>query len=197
MFRSCQICINRDDNIVPLLTQQERDAQEARWIRWSDKIKAEPGFHGDGATAGVLYNKALAKARSTGKVVFLVFHSTWCGSCQLMYYRLNMGKVAPIFHKYFVVQEIDGWEHQGGDQWENLGAERLHLKFSPQCGIPYWVLLNGEGKVIADSKKDGNNVGCPFDAATISYLISVVKKAAPTITKAELSSIEKDFNTPL
>jgi hypothetical protein len=69
-------------------------------------------------------------------------------------------------------------------------------------GIPFWLIFNVKGKLLADSrmpttdKKTGKsikaNVGCPANPDEVDYFIKLLKETTP-LQEAELAMIAKKF----
>ena len=60
------------------------------------------------------------------------------------------------------------------DLTDNSGAEDLYLKYAPEdAGVLMWVILSGEGKVLADAMEDVNgekkNVGFPYEPDEVAH----------------------------
>ena len=60
-------------------------------------------------------------------------------------------------------------------------------------GIPFWVIMDKDGNILADSqKKPGDNVGCPATAEEVSHFINVLKKTS-SINDKQVAAVEKRF----
>jgi hypothetical protein len=84
---------------------------------------------------------------------------------------------------------------------ENPGADALRNKyFGKDQGIPFWLIFDKDGKLLADSKirkegegpAQGSNVGCPAAEDEVNYFIGVLKKTTP-LTEYQLDLIQKRF----
>lgn len=70
---------------------------------------------------------------------------------------------------------------------DNEGAAALRRQYNGEGQwIPFWVVLNRKGKLLADSKlrkpgegpDKGTNVGCPAKKEEVTHFISVLKKTS-------------------
>ncbi|MCH8275184.1 MAG: hypothetical protein IH851_10375 [Armatimonadetes bacterium] len=80
-------------------------------------------------------------------------------------------------------------ENAGGQQvMKDLGGER--------AGLPYFAVLNREGKVLIGSKRpvegreDGRNVGHPVQPEEIAHFMRMMRKTAKYATEAQLKALE-------
>ena len=150
-------------------------------------------------SADIILKDACTKAGKENKQVLLIFHASWCGWCRKMDNSLN----DPVCKKYFddnyitchlIVEESDGkksLENPGAAEWKkNCGGERE--------GLPYWVVLNKEKKILVTSKMpagpgaEGGNVGCPAQKEEVAYFIEVLKRTSG-LTDKQLAVISKRF----
>jgi hypothetical protein len=67
--------------------------------------------------------------------------------------------------------------------------------------LPYWVIINKDGKILANSKlkneataldADGDNAGCPAETNEINYFLRVLKNTS-SLNDDELQIIQKRF----
>ena len=65
------------------------------------------------------------------------------------------------------------------DVVENPGGEELYKKYTPQQGgVPVWVVLSADAKVLADSFEDGKkNVGFPYYPNELTHYERVMRAA--------------------
>ena len=66
-----------------------------------------------------------------------------------------------------------------------------------QHGLPYWVILDKEGNLLADSRMEkengkGTNTGCPATEKEVNYFIDVLKSSSK-LTSDQLKVIAKRF----
>ncbi|WBV61479.1 thioredoxin family protein [Chryseobacterium camelliae] len=144
--------------------------------------------------ADVVLNKALTEAKSKNKNVLLVFHASWCKWCHVMEKNMNLPETKPVFEKKFVTAYVDVQEMKEKKALENPGGEELMKKYKgEEAGLPFWLILNPKGEVLADSfNEKGENLGCPSTAEEVAAFTAKLEKSSK-MNKAELQTIEKVF----
>jgi thioredoxin-related protein len=137
---------------------------------------------------------AYTKAAKENKKVLVIFHASWCGWCRKMDVSLNDPSVKDYFDKNYVIEHLTIQESPEKKHLENPGAEALNVKWGGKSqGLPYWVVLDKEGKLLADSKSaSGDNVGCPASKEEVDHFITVLKKTS-SITDEQVAAVEKRF----
>ncbi|HSQ54590.1 MAG TPA: hypothetical protein VLM40_02510, partial [Gemmata sp.] len=98
--------------------------------------------------------------------------------------------VEKILGKHLVIVKVDVVENPGG--------EELYKKYTPeQGGVPVWVILASDGKVLVDSFAEENgkkqNVGFPYEPHEIAHYEASLRKAIPTMTVSELDAVMKEL----
>ncbi|HAO06197.1 MAG TPA: thioredoxin family protein [Chryseobacterium sp.] len=144
--------------------------------------------------ADVVLNKALTEAKSKNKNVLLMFHASWCKWCHVMEKNMNLPETKPIFDKKFVTAYIDVQEMGEKKKLENPGGEVLMEKYKgKEAGLPFWLVLNPKGEVLADSFNDKNeNLGCPSTAEEVDVFIAKLKKSSK-MNDNELQTVKQTF----
>ena len=73
------------------------------------------------------------------------------------------------------------------------GGAKLHDSFeaSKTQGIPWFVVLDSDGKEIANSNGPKGNIGHPDTDEEIEVFIGIVKKVALTITDDDRAALKK------
>jgi hypothetical protein len=108
-----------------------------------------------------------------------------------------------LFSENYVVEHLVIKEADDKKSLENPGAQELYTKYAGEKGqgIPFWLIIDADGKVIADSRikpdgaapgSTGDNVGCPSEPAEIAYFVKVLHATSP-LTPAQLDIIKKNF----
>jgi len=147
--------------------------------------------------------QACTQAANENKKVMIIFHASWCGWCHRMDSIMNMPETRAFFTDNFVIEHLVVMESKGKENLENPGGADLMKKYNGAgTGIPYWLIFNAKGKLLADSrmpsvdKKTGKkikaNVGCPAQADEVAYFTGLLKKTTP-LKEAELSVIAEKF----
>lgn len=144
--------------------------------------------------ADIELNKALTEAKAQKKNVLLVFHASWCGWCKLMEKNMNLPETKPIFDKKFVTTYIDVQERGEKKKLENPGGQELMNKYKGEnAGLPFWLILNPKGEVLADSfDSKGDNLGSPATPEEVSTFMAKLEKSSK-MNKEELLTIQKVF----
>ena len=151
--------------------------------------------------ADAVMRDARAEASRSGKNVFIIFHASWCVWCHRMDSAMNDATVKSLFDKNYVIRHLTVDESKDKKQLENPGAAALRTKYDgDQQGIPYWLIFDKNGKLLADSrlhdangKLTGNNVGCPPEPGEVAYFIRVLKETS-RLDESQLDRIQKRFS---
>jgi len=65
------------------------------------------------------------------------------------------------------------------------------LKKDRQGGLPWMIILDGDGKeLVTSNDPDGNNVGCPVEPQEIEHFVNMIKQSSDA-TEDELSAINE------
>ncbi len=125
----------------------------------------------------------LARAKSESKRVFLHFGAPWCGWCHRLEDWSARPDVAPILAKDFVDVKID--------QDRTIGGKDALKKFNPEGkgGIPWFVILDADGKAVITSDGSGGNIGYPAKDEEIDHFIAMMQKSARTMTKDDIETL--------
>lgn len=144
--------------------------------------------------AGTVLNKALTEAKVSHKNVLLVFHASWCKWCKVMEANMNLPETKPIFEKKFVTAYVDVQERGDKKSLENPGGQELMNKYKGEnAGLPFWLILNPKGEVLADSFDDKKqNLGSPSTPEEVAVFAAKLKKSSK-LSKEELQVIENVF----
>jgi hypothetical protein len=119
--------------------------------------------------------------------VFLHFGAPWCGWCRKLEAYLAHPEVEAVFTSAFVPVTIDVDRMTGGKEIESkhrpAGCE----------GLPFFVLLDAEGGVLADSvapAPNPGNVGCPVEPHEIRHFIAALREASPSLSDEQIATLE-------
>ncbi|HWL94353.1 MAG TPA: thioredoxin family protein [Phycisphaerae bacterium] len=168
------------------LTTQETGSLEkgpahdpAKVMAFLDKWKAEP------ADADALLAAGLAQAKKESRAVFVDFSAPWCGWCRELDKYLHRADVAPIFDSAFVTVKIDVDRFKDGKEWNARHG-------GDQAGLPFIVILDADGKRLADGfAKPGQNIGCPVAPEEVAHFIKIIRQTAPKLSDEQIATLEK------
>ena len=152
-------------------------------------------------SADPILKEAYNIAAKEKKNVFIIFHASWCGWCHKMDTAMNDASVKKFFTDNYVIRHLVVYESKGKENLENPGAIDLLKKYKgDEHGIPYWLIFDKDGKLLADSKlraeggglETGGNTGCPACEKEVAYFIKVLRQTS-SLNDEELANIQKRF----
>jgi len=163
----------------------------------------QPAQHRGGPlSADQVLKEAIQQAAKEKKNVIIIFHASWCGWCHKMDSSMNDKTCKNFFDNNYVVRHLVVDESKDKKGLENPGADELRTKYHGEGeGIPFWLILDRDGNLLADSQvravgvsldTKGENVGCPAAEKEVAYFISVLKKTS-NLSETEEAAIEKRF----
>jgi hypothetical protein len=102
--------------------------------------------------------------------------------------------VVAYFDNNYIITHLDVYERASKENLENRGAEEfLAAHGGADKGIPFWMVLDKDGKTLADSQiKPGVNSGCPLKKEEVEYFIQVLEKTSK-INHTQKLAVEKRF----
>lgn len=148
-----------------------------------------------------ILKEAYQAAATENKNVFIIFHASWCGWCHKMDNSMKDETCRKFFENNFVIRHLVVDESDDKKNLENPGADELRKKYyGDGQGIPFWLLFDKDGKLLADSKmrtegqgvESGQNIGCPATGNEVDYFISVLQKTS-NLNSDQLEIIRKRF----
>jgi thioredoxin-related protein len=138
-------------------------------------------------SADDVIKEACKTAKKENKNVLVMFHASWCGWCHRMDTSLNDPVCRQFFYENYVIRHLVIDETPGNEKYENPGVYALRTKYHGDGqGIPFWVILDKDGKLLADSKlrtagegaDGGQNIGCPANPEEVDYFVELLKKTS-------------------
>lgn len=145
------------------------------------KVQAQPAPQ----TADEIFSNAVQKAKQQHKKVLIMFHASWCGWCKKMDASIDDPSIKKYFDDNFVIQHITVMEHGDKVALDNPGGQAMLEKYGGgEEGIPYWLIFDENGHLLANSKlnsgsnsqEEGHNMGCPTTELEVNYFIGLLKK---------------------
>lgn len=144
--------------------------------------------------ASAVLDKAYAQARKENKKVLLVFHASWCGWCKKMDANMATDATKKLFSDNYVITHITVQESPKNKGLENPGGEEVLKKFGgTSAGLPFWVILDAGGNLLADSfMENKENSGCPSAPEEVADFTAKLKKTSK-LTDKQLAVITETF----
>lgn len=137
--------------------------------------------------ANKLMAEALAKATLEKKRVLVRVGTPYCGWCKVLAQFIQDHE--SLFEADYVDVKID--------TERMIGGEEIAKKYNPQKdygGIPWFVILDGNGKTLASSFGPEGNVGYPYQPSEIAHFMTVLRETRQKLTNDDLKKIEADLN---
>jgi len=135
---------------------------------------------------------AEAQAAAQHKVIFLIFHASWCGYCKQLDKFIEAPENKEVIDKYFVVAHLTILEYGTKGNLNNAGALAVRdAAGGKNTAPPFFAFLDPSGALIVntiDSK--GVNIGYPVSPGEIDWFLVMLRKAAPTMAPAEAATLE-------
>jgi thioredoxin-related protein len=149
-----------------------------------------------------ILSEAYQKAAKEKKNVLVVFKASWCIWCKKMTSSIKDKSCNNSFEKNYVIVELTVDESDDKKNLENAGADEVRKKFhGEQAGLPFWVILDKDGKLLDDSymRKEGEsintpgeNIGCPAAEEEVAAFCEKLKKTS-NLSDTEISIIADRF----
>lgn len=174
-----------------------------RFFLWASLLCIAASVSGQQATlsADAILKDAYTQATKEGKKIFVMFHASWCVWCHRMDNSMQDPACKKFFDDNYVISHLVVDEAKDKKNLENPGAADLRKKFNGDgVGIPYWVVLDNAGNILADSRirkekdgpAEGDNCGCPATEKEVAFFIGILKKTS-ALTEGQLEIIRKRF----
>jgi thioredoxin-related protein len=137
--------------------------------------------------AKLVLDEALARASSDDKRVFLAFGAPWCGWCHRLHDWMAQPEITGILDRDYVITHIDVDRMTGGKE--------VQKRYQPATsgGIPWYAILDAQGKALATSDGPGGNIGYPAQPQEIAHFLSMLKGQAHRIDAGQLDQIRKSL----
>lgn len=146
-----------------------------------------------------IVQEACTKAAGNNKKVFVIFHASWCGWCHRMDTAMNDAACKKAFNNNYEIRHITVLENGAKKSLENPGGGDLLAKYhGDQEGIPFWLVLDSKGALLADSRMKSptgklQNVGCPAQKEEVDYFVGILEKTS-RMKRSELDAIRERFS---
>lgn len=129
---------------------------------------------------------ALSQASEQDKRVLLHVGTPYCGWCKIL--SAFLSEHGTVLSKDFVDLKIDTMRMQQG--------EEVAARFLPpdSRGVPWMVILDGSGKVLATSVGPQGNVGYPVLPAEIDHFMSMLADTKQRLRQEDLRLLRSDLD---
>ncbi|MGA3236691.1 MAG: thioredoxin domain-containing protein [Bryobacteraceae bacterium] len=154
------------------------------------KLKAQLSEFLISIPADQVYRQGLASLPA-GKAAWVEFRADWCGWCKKMESFFQASEAAPVLARYYSVVTIDTEKNEGSDAL----ARKLGASKGVDGGIPWFAVVDADGKVLANSEGPKGNIGYPDTDVEVTYFTSVLKSTAKGISDAEVESVLNTIKT--
>jgi len=132
-------------------------------------------------------DRALSRASSDDKRVFLTFGAPWCGWCHRLNDWMAQPEIAAIIERDFVVAQVDIDRMTGGNDMLK------HYQPKSSGGIPWFAILDAQGKPLATSDGPDGNIGYPGEPQGIDHFLAMVKGQGRRIDDRQLGQLRKSL----
>ena len=148
-------------------------------------------------SADEIMAKAIKQAKKEKKDIFLMFHASWCGWCKRMDAAMKDDSCKDYFDNNFITIHMVVKESAANKNLENPGAAEFLAKYKgDKSGIPFWLIFDKKGEMIADCfmGEEGSTsiIGCPASEEEVKLFIERLKVAGP-VTADEEKAITARF----
>jgi thiol-disulfide isomerase/thioredoxin len=152
----------------------------AKLLEWLKQYEARPWV------ASEVLAAALATATKEQKRVFLHFGAPWCGWCHRLENWMAQPEIAALLSKDFVDTKIDNDRMVGG---KDVYQAQLAAAGQKEGGIPWFVFLDQDGKLLAHSNGPKGNTGFPAQPEEIEHFVAMLKSAKVNLTDADIATL--------
>ncbi len=134
---------------------------------------------------------ALEQAKAGERHVFLHFGAPWCGWCHRLEDWMARPEIAAVLAKYFVDLKIDNDRMTAAKEV----YEGTLAKAGQQAGgIPWFVFLDVDAKIVAHSTGPKGNCGFPYQPDEVAWFGEMLAKVGVAEADARLLTESLDAN---
>jgi thiol:disulfide interchange protein len=173
-----------DEDGKQLTTQETGSLEEGDHHDPAKVLAFLKKWHAAPPTADELLSAGLARAKAESKSVFVDFSAPWCSWCRRLDEYLHRPEISKVFDSAFVTVKVDVDRNKGGKE--------LNAKYGgDKAGLPFFVILDADGKKTGDSfAKPNANVGFPAAPEEIAHFLKIVRQASEKFNDADIAILE-------
>ena len=134
--------------------------------------------------ATTLLNDALAEAKAANKRVIVQETATWCGPCHMLAHFLERHR--ELWEQDYIWIRMD-------ERWNGSDEVMNGIKEGPRGGIPWFAILDSDGKSLVTSDGPDGNIGFPSEPASIEHFMSMLSSTKQRMSEEQLDELRKDL----
>ncbi|WP_165247875.1 thioredoxin family protein [Paludisphaera soli] len=138
--------------------------------------------------AEAVVKDALARASAEDKRVLLTFGAPWCGWCHRLEDFLARPEIAEALADDLIVAKVDV------DRMTHGHEVMMRHRKEVVGGIPWYVVLDGQGKAHGTADTAFGNIGYPIDPKEIDAFVALLE-AQKTIEPARIEVVRKGLDS--
>ncbi|HMO34149.1 MAG TPA: thioredoxin family protein [Lacibacter sp.] len=152
--------------------------------------------------ADAVLQEAAKVAAKEKKNILVLFTASWCVWCKRMDRSMADTSCKGFFDDNYVPVHLTVHESRENVHLENPGGLEWLKKYKAEdAGIPFWVVLDPQLNLLADSyvrkpgvplSEPGDNIGCPASAEEVKAFIDILRKTS-RLRERELEIIARRF----
>lgn len=126
---------------------------------------------------------SIVRAGEQDKATLVCLSAPWCGWCHVLADFLD--EHAELFDAHYVRLKIDL------DRMDNAAAVAARLRDESSGGIPWFAVLDAQGRPAITSDGPEGNIGYPAREHEIAHFLTMLERSAPRMTAAERATIRE------
>ncbi|HEV7280491.1 MAG TPA: thioredoxin family protein [Pirellulaceae bacterium] len=131
-----------------------------------------------------LLKDALAEAKASNRRVIVQETATWCGPCHLLAHFLERHRA--LWEQDYIWVRMD-------ERWNGSAEVMNGIQEGPRGGIPWFAILDSDGKSLATSDGPDGNIGFPSEPVSIEHFMSMLSSTKQRMSDAQLEELRKDL----